>query len=319
MMMRRLASLTVAVLFVFAQQSVRAAEFTLEKSNDGVTVKLDGKLFTQYLTKSGAKPILWPVVGPYGNEVTRAYPMVADGKPGEKKDHHHHRSFWFTHGDVNGISFWHENAEHGNIVHREFLKVAEGRQAVISTVNDWNGPDGKKICEDIRTFTFGSDGDTRWIDVDIRVVASEGDLKFGDTKEGSFGIRVAGTMKETAGEGGRLVNDKGQTSAAAWGKPAAWVDYHGPVEGNKVGVAILNHPSSFRYPTHWHVRTYGLFAANPFGLHDFSGRKKEVDGSHTMKKGESFDLHYRVLIHKGDEKAGKVAEHFERYAKQMRP
>lgn len=319
MMMRYLVLSCGVLLFSIAKSPLQAVEFTLEESSDGVTVKLDGKLLTRYLVKSGAKPILWPLIDPYGNEVTRAYPMVADGQADESKDHPHHRSVWFTHGDVNGVSFWHEDGKHGTIVHREFRKLEEGPRAVISTVNDWLGPDGRKFCEDMRTFTFGADEGTRWFDVDIRVMASYGPLRFGDTKEGSFGIRVAGSMKETAGQGGRLINDSGQTSEDAWGKPAAWVDYHGPVGGNVVGIAILNHPSSFRYPTHWHVRTYGLFAANPFGLRDFAGRKKDIDGSHDMKSGESFDLHYRVLVHTGDEKQAKVAEHFARYAMQPKP
>ena len=93
-------------------------------------------------------------------------------KKGEKKDHIHHRSFWFTHGDVNGISFWHENAKHGNTVHRKFVKVSGGERAVISTINDWVGPDGKKHCEDQRTYTFFVDGKNRYVDVDITVRAA---------------------------------------------------------------------------------------------------------------------------------------------------
>lgn len=316
---RRIQVIFVVLVLSLAKPPLRAVEFTLEESSDGVTVKVDGKLFTRYWLKSGAKPILWPLIDAYGNEVTRAYPVVADGRTGESEDHPHHRSVWFTHGDVNGVSFWHENGKHGTIVHREFRKLEEGSRAVISAVNNWLGPEGTKFCEDTRTFTFGTDEDTRWFDVDITVAATAGPVRFGDTKEGSFGIRVAGTMKETAERGGRLVNHRGQASTAAWGQQAAWVDYHGPVGGNVVGIAILNHPRSFRYPTHWHVRPYGLFAANPFGLRDFAGRKNQIDGSHELKVGESFNLHYRVLIHKGDEKQGKVAEHFARYVMQAKP
>ena len=130
-------------------------------------------------------------------------------------------------------------------------------------------------------------------------------------------IRVAGTMKVDAKKGGRIVNSEGQTDGDAWGKPAAWVDYHGPVDGQTVGVAILNHPGSFRYPSYWHVRTYGLFAANPFGLRDFK-RSGNVDGSHTLAPGESFTLRYRFLFHRGDEKAGKVAEAFAVYSKEAK-
>ncbi|MGE0760081.1 MAG: PmoA family protein, partial [Pirellulaceae bacterium] len=294
--------------------SASAAEFTTETSDEGVTVKVDGQLMTRYLVKSGAKPILWPVIGPTGKEMTRGYPM-RPALPTEKADHPHQRSFWFTHGKVNDIDFWSEQKNHGNIVHREFLRVAGGPHAVIATRNDWVGPDGKKVCEDERTFTFGADAKSRWVDVDLVVKATDGDVVFGDTKEGAFGVRVAGTMDVTFKKGGQIVNSEGDTNEAAWGKPAAWVDYHGPVEGETLGIAILNHPSSFRYPTRWHVRTYGLFAANPFGLHDFLN-SKDVDGAHTIKSGESMLLRYRVLFHQGDEKEGQVAESFRQYSSQ---
>lgn len=293
----------------------RAARFTVEKAEDGVTVNLDGKLLTRYVFKSGTKPILWPLIGPNGQPITRQYPMK-DALPSERNDHIHHRSFWFTHGDVNGISFWHENDGGGYILHKQLMKAEGGETAVIETRNDWVGPGraGEKQCEDIRRITFGVDGDKVWIDFDTTVTASEGPVTFGDTKEGCFGVRVAGTMKVDAKQGGQIVNSQGQRDQAAWGKAAPWVDYHGPVEGERVGVAIMNHPSSFRYPTHWHVRTYGLFTANPFGLSNFTGSPKG-SGDHEMAKGESFSLHYRVMMHMGDEQQGGVAKAFDAYKK----
>ena len=132
-----------------------------------------------------------------------------------------------------------------------------------------------------------------------------------------MGVRVAGTMKVDAKRGGRIVDSEGRTDADAWGKRAAWVDYHGPVDGQTVGVAILNHPGSFRFPTYWHVRTYVLFAANPFGLHDFE-RGKDIDGSHTLSAGDTMTLCYRILLHRGDEKSGKVAEAFAAYAREKK-
>ena len=278
--------------------STSAAELQVKQDRDGVTVTVDGQLFTRYLIKSGAKPILWPVVGPTGKEMTRGYPMREAG-PDEKKDHIHQRSLWFTHGDVNGISFWHEDGGNGEIVHREFLEVRGGKQAVIATRNDWIGPDGKRQCEDERRFVLGADDDQRWIDVVVTVKANDGPVKFGDTKEGSFGLRVAGSMRVELNRGGHIVNSEGQTDAEAWGRRAAWVDYSGPVGDETLGVAVLNHPSSFRFPSYWHVRTYGLFAANPFGLHDFL-RSRQADGSHTLEPGESFTLKYRVIFHQGD-------------------
>lgn len=290
-----------------------AAEFTVDKEADGVTVKVGGQLMTRYITKSGPKPILFPLIGPTGKEMTRGYPMRAV-TPEEKADHPHHRSFWFTHGNVNGVDFWSENKDHGQIVHQEFVKVEGGATATIVTRNQWQDAQGKAICADERTFVFGADDSARWIDAVLVVKATAGDVTFGDTKEGAFGVRVAGTMDVTAKKGGQIVNSDGLVDEAAWGKPAKWVDYHGPVGGETLGIAIMNHPSSFRFPTHWHVRTYGLFTANPFGLHDFPGGQN-LNGSHTIKAGETMTLKYRVLLHAGDEKQGKVAERFADYSK----
>ncbi|HWA99532.1 MAG TPA: PmoA family protein [Pirellulales bacterium] len=301
----------------------RSAEFSVEKTDRGVTVNLDGKLFTEYLIKSGAKPILWPIIGPTGAEMTRNYPMK--DVEGERKDHFHHRSLWFTHMEVNGVNFWAEaqtfNAKQqdkaknlGETVHREFRKVeASGDRAIIETANDWVGPDGKKVLEDVRTITLRTDGDSRLIDFDIDLIASEGPVLFGDNKDGVFGVRVPTTMDVDSKLGGQIVNSNGQTDKDAWGKRADWCDYHGPVEGQTVGIAILDHPTSFRHPTPWHVRTYGLFAANAFGLHDFDPAAE--DGSYTLPKGEKLPFRYRVVLHKGDEKQADIAGAYAKYAK----
>lgn len=289
-----------------------AGEFKLEETQSGIKVLLDRQLFTEYLKLSGVKPILWPIIGPTGKPMTRSFPMARGER--EKMDHPHQRSFWFTHGNVNGVDFWLESKTRGGQqIHREFRRVESGPVGAISAVVDWIAPDGKKVLEDERTYTFRTDGQSRIIDFDITLTASEGEVKFGDTKEGSFGLRVPTVLDVDSKQGGRIINSEGQIDAAAWGKPAAWVDYHGPIDGQVVGLAILNHPSSFRFPTTWHVRTYGLFAANPFGLHDFTGDNAQ-DGSHTLAAGEKMTLRYRVVLHQGDEKEGAIAEQFSKYA-----
>ncbi len=288
--------------------------FELLQDAEGVTVNLDGQLLTRYRIQSGNKPILWPLIGPHGTELTRRFPM-AEALPNERTDHRHQRSVWFTHGEVNGVSFWHEAAGAGRIVHREFVQVQGGNAPVIVTRNDWMCPDGQRLCRDQRTLRFGADDEHVWIDMDLTVTASDGEVTFGDTKEGSFGVRVAGTMKVDSQMGGRIINSEGQTDAAAWGQRAAWCDYHGPVGDHGVGLAIMNHPRSFRFPTYWHVRNYGLFAANPFGVADFTDAPAGA-GDHTLQPGESFTLHYRLLIHEGDHQQGRVAEAFARYAEE---
>ncbi|MEX0936443.1 MAG: PmoA family protein [Pirellulales bacterium] len=311
-MLKRICTIAAIVLGYTLLPHTHAAEVKVEKSDQGAKVLIGDELFTEYITDSGGKPVLWPVIGPTGKAMTRSYPIGEEQVEGERRDHIHHRSIWFTHGAINGVDFWAESEDHGITKHREFVTLKGGDQGLIITRNDWLDADGKKVMEDERTLVFGADEQHRWIDFQINMIASEENVVFGDTKEGTFGVRVAGTMKADSEPGGHIVNSRGQTDGQAWGKPAEWVDYHGPVEGEHLGVAILNHPSSFRFPTYWHVRTYGLFAANPFGLHDFRGADTP-SGEHTLKQGETMTLRYRVILHQGDEKAGRVAEAFDQY------
>jgi hypothetical protein len=283
----------------------------LADTSEGVQVRLDGAPFTTYLAKAGPKPYYFPLIGPTGKRFTRAYPM--ENVAGEKRDHPHQRSMWFTHGKVNGVDFWAETKGHGSIVETS-RKVVDGSPAVgiIKTTDDWLGPDGKVVCSDERTVTFYDTHKARILDFAITIKATNGPVTFGDTKEGMFGVRVASSMDVDAKKGGKITNAEGLTDAAAWGKPSPWVDYVGPVENETVGIAILNGPSSFRHPTTWHVRTYGLFAANPFGWHDF-GMKQP--GDHTIQPGESIRFAYRLVLHTGDTASANLPAAYAGYAK----
>jgi hypothetical protein len=310
-----------ALMFVLALGTVASicstaasAEITADKTEKGVTIKVDGKPFAEYVIDSGSKPIVWPIIGPSGKAMTRAFPMEAAKGT---NDHTHHRSLWFSHGDVNGIDFWTEGRGKGTVKHEEFVDVKGGKTGLIVARNSWMGPDGKKVLEDARTLTFAADENSRWIDFDISLKATVGKVKFGDTKEGTFGLRVPDTMRVDAKKGGRIVNSKGQVDDAAWGMPAEWVDYSGPVDDETLGIAIFNRPDSFRFPTNWHVRTYGLFAANPFGQREFpNGAGK--DGSFTLEKDEKIAFNYRVFLHVGDEKNGKVADAYAAFSKEKK-
>jgi hypothetical protein len=308
--------LLVTTLVLLVALDARAATFTTEKTDRGVTVKIDGQLFTEYLIRSGTKPILWPIIGPTGKPMTRPWPMEPNNTQGVKKpDHPHQRSLWFDHGNVNGVNFWEESSKAGSIRHREFIEVRGGDDARIVTLNDWITPGDKKLCEDERTFTFRSNGDRRIVDFAVTVTASEGPVTFADEKDAGFGMRVPVSMAVDAKQGGRIVNSEGQSDAEAWAQPASWVDYHGPVDGEQLGIAILNHPSSLRYPNRWHVRTYGLFAANPFGKKSLNATSGS-GGPVSLDQGQSFTLRYRVILHRGDEKSAHISEAFAEYAKE---
>jgi Methane oxygenase PmoA len=274
-----------------------------------IEVRVDGKPVTEYIPDDGPKPFFFPMFGPSGSAMTRSFPMKK--VEGEKSDHPHQRSLWFTHGSVNKIDFWSEVSGHGRIVETS-RPTAVGGLAVgtIRTTDDWLGPDGKKVCEDERVVRIYSTKKDRVLDFDVTLKATEGPVTFGDTKEGMFGVRVATSMDVTAKKGGKIVNAGKIENAAAWGKPSPWVDYTGPVNGKTGGIAILNHPSSFRYPTTWHVRDYGLFAANPFGWHDFG---QKTSGEYVLPKGESIRFRYRVILHDGDTASAVLPAAFQGY------
>jgi hypothetical protein len=312
--MRSLISLFICGVVVVITAAPAVAEVGVKKTEGSVEITLDGQPFATYVFNSGFKPIIWPIIGPTGKEMTRAWPLRKDD-PTEKTDHVHQKSFWFDHGNVNGIDFWAETAkEQGRQVQYELVKAEGGKIGTIVTRNVWLGPDATSLLRDERTVRFGGDSESRYIDFDVAVTAVADQVTFGDTKEGSFGVRVNEEMKVERKTGGKIISSEGLEDEKAWGKPAAWVDYYGPIKGETLGIAILNHPGSFRYPTHWHVRPYGLFAANPWGLHDFTGGKEQSD--YLMKKGDSFALRYRVIFHKGDEKQGRIAEAFANYTKE---
>lgn len=296
----------------------KAPVIRLTEGKDQVTVTVDGKLFTRYLANATGRPALWPIHGPSGKAMTRAFPLQSN-LPGESSDHPHHRSLWFAHGNVNKIDFWSEGRGTGSIQHMEFSKVRSEPTPLLETKNQWIDPDGKRICSDVRVVQFGADADRRWIDFDVTIIAdAESPVIFGDTKEGTFGLRVADSIKVDEPGQGHIVNSRLVRDADAWGKTATWVDYHGPVDGEEVGIAVLSHPNSFRFPPYWHVRTYGLMASNVFGVHNFENAI-DRDGSLTLAPGESISFYHRVLLHLGDEQQGRVPEAFAEYVKVEKP
>jgi len=292
--------------------SGQAAGVKLTEHDDKVTVEIDGKLFTEYRFKEPQRPFFYPVIGPTGAPVIRHWP-IEDGYPHEAHDHPHHKSLWYTHGDVNGVDFWADGR--GKIVHEKFLEVSSGAKVgVIASQNKWVAPDGKVVCTDTRTHRFYNTPDAQMMDFEITIHASNGQVTLGDTKEGSMGIRLAPTLRLKGEVGkGHIINSEGQTDGDTWGKRARWCDYYGPVNGEIVGVAIFDHPSNPRHPTWWHVRDYGLYAANPFGIHDFE-KKPAGTGDFVIPAGESATFKYRFYIHEGDEKQGKVADRYAEYA-----
>jgi len=310
----------VAFCAAFAASSPGPEAASLTDDGSKITVKLSGELFTEYHYKGFAKPILYPIIGPTGAGMTRNWP-IKEGVKGEANDHPHHKSFWYTHGSVNGVDFWMEGDKAGKVVHDKLLKAeAAGGRAVIQTADKWVGPDGKCVCTDERTMTFSTGPAGRFIDFEITLIAGDGDVTFGDTKEGTMAIRTCPPLRLTNDKkrgvteaNGKAVNSEGVEGKDVWGKRAKWVDYWGLLEGKTVGVAIFDHPGNPRHPTWWHARDYGLIAANPFGINDFEKKGKGA-GDLKIPAGQKVTFRYRFYFHTGDVAQAEIAKRYEEYA-----
>jgi Methane oxygenase PmoA len=281
---------------------------------DKIDIDLDGKPFTTFHSGvAEGRPYLAPLRAASGKTVTRRFPM--EMIEGESRDHLHHRGLWFSYDDVNGVKFWendpsYKDPQTGRIVATQVLWSPASK--TLDTVFDWNDHSGKTVLVEHRLMTFRSSPTLRIIDFDITLTAPE-KVVFGDTKEGAFAIRLADALTEKSGSG-KMVNAEGkQGMAAIWGKRSSWVDYSGAIDGEKLGIAIFDHPSNPGYPVHWHARDYGLFAVNPWGQHAFDPAAPEAHT--TLPAKGSLRFRWRVVIHAGDTATAHVAELYQEFAK----
>jgi len=280
-------------------------------------VSVDGEPFTDYVYEGVSRPVLYPLLGPAQIHMTRHWP--AEEFAGEEHDHPHHRSVWFEHGNVNNIDFWSEAPGAGKTVHVKFLKVhSGGKVGIVQSTNILVSASNTLVASDVRTLRFYKIPNGKMFDYEVTTYASHGPITFGDTKEGTMAIRLAESMRlvrnKKPGEG-HIVLSTGVRDNETWGKRADWCDYYGPVEGKIVGIAIFDDPRNPRSPTWWHVRDYGLLAANPFGIHDFE-HKPPGSGNLTIPAGKSITFRYRIYLHEGDEKQGHVAEKYAEWKNQ---
>jgi Methane oxygenase PmoA len=309
---------------------VRGATVKLDRSEHQINVTIEGKPFTTYyFDPEVAKPYLMPLRTASGAVITRSFPIKNDASMGDPKGSSfepHQRPLYFGHGDMDGLDFWqepvfdhyysdHVHQAYGHMVLKDIEEAAsQGEMAAIRARFTLNDPSNRVIAEETQSFTFRGDGLIRTVDCEFVLHATAGPLDIGDTKEGTFGIRLA---PELSAPRGHMLNSHGATGEKAiWGKPADWVDYQGEISGKEVGIAIFDSPSSFRHPTTWHARAYGLFAANPFGLREFTGDPAK-DGAWTVPEGKSIKFRYRVLIHEGKFGPSELSAAYAKYASEQ--
>jgi len=300
-------------------------KFVKHEADKKVNVMIDGKLFTSYWWPDSVyKPVLYPIFTPAGTPITRGFPI--NPREGERRDHIHQVGNWLNYGNVNGYDFWgngsegKRNVNGGQIKHLGIQKMTEGSgEGSLLTKASWIDPQGKELLAETTEFHFIAKGSTRIIDRITTLTASGEAVVFKDTKEGSFGIRVARqlelpskedvtltdakghptTVKKMSNEGvtGNYKSSEGLSGEAIWGKRAKWMDLYGSIGNEKISLVIADHPKNLSYPTYWHARGYGLFAANPFGVKDFTEGKQELN--YIIAAGKSLTLRYRIILSSG--------------------
>jgi hypothetical protein len=298
----------------------------VDKSSERkVDVMVDGRLFTSFCWPGNVfKPVLFPVYTSEGTVITRGFPLAP--REGESTDHAHHVGIWLNYGDVNGVDFWGNgssgslNPRGGIIKHLNIEKMSDDSdEALIISNESWVDSTGNEMLSEKTEYHFSGKGSARIIDRITTLTATGGDMKFNDTKEGMFGIRVARqlqlptqediTLQEKQGgtttvkaQGagditGNYRSSEGITGEAVWGTRAKWMDLFGRIGDEVISITVCDHPDNPSYPTYWHARGYGLFSVNPFGAKDFTQGKELVNFA--IPAGKSATFRYRVIVNSG--------------------
>lgn len=337
-----------ALLAAFGQAAV-AAEVKLveQKGKQQVDVLVDGKPFTSYVYWADQKkPLLSPLRTSEGTIFTRGFPL--EKIAGERTDHPHHISSWFNYGNVNDCDFWNSPPEgftrdskvpYGAVKHQNIKAINSGNDAATLEVSsDWIMNDGSKILQQDEKLIFRASKDLRIIDRIITLTAQGKDAVFKDSKEGAIAIRVTRALEEPStkaeiftdaagkptavakldntGVNGVYLSSEGKVGEkGAWSTRAKWMTLSGNVKGEDVCVGIFDHPKNSTYPTYWHNRGYGLFAANPFGAKEFTKGKTTLN--FTIAAGKSETFRFRILIHTGKLTATETEEQYQQFLKDV--
>jgi len=300
-----------------------------DTANRRVDITIDGKPFTSYIWPTTIKkPVLFPIVDADGVTLTRGYPLAP--RAGERTDHPHHTGLWFNYSNVNGYDFWNNSLaipparapKMGTIVFDKIVSAKSGAErGELVTDSTWIDGQNHPILAQTTRYIFAHQGSTRSIDLVVTLKALDKAV-FNDDKDGLLGLRVArwlespeekgGTFTDTNGVAtkvaaaanmpgvapptGEYLTSEGVKGEAAWSTRGRWCALTGhDDQGHTVTIAIFDHPGNENYPTYWHARGYGLFAANPLGQHMFD--RKQPPLNFTLEKGQATTFRYRVVIY----------------------
>ncbi len=314
----------VSFMNVYAQEAVT---FKQKAGEQKVDVLIGGKFFTSYIyTGNIEKPVLYPLQTASGVLVTRGFPL--NPRPNERTDHPHHIGMWFTYGDVSGLDFWNNSYaipdsakyKYGSIKHQQVEATQDGtKSGRLAVTANWVDVKGKVLLKEETTFIFSGDATHRVIDRMTTLTAQQEKVSLKDNKEGIMGIRVARELEIPAdkpeiftdakgiptkvavlnneGVTGNFLTSEGKKGNDAWGTRGKWCLMYGKKNNQDVSIAIFDHPENPGYPTYWHARGYGLFAANNLGQESLSGGKDKLN--YSLEPGKSATFKYRIVITNG--------------------
>lgn len=325
-------------------ETEKRIQLVRDDAQNKVSVLIEGKLFTAYRYPDNIKkPILYPLITPQGSNVTRKFPL--EPSVGERVDHPHQVGVWFNYGDVNGLDFWNNSdslkpeikAHSGTIVHKKILNTEDGdEEARLEVAMDWIAPDGEVLLNENTTFIFKGKDDEYSIDRITKLTAPNKKVVFKDNKEGMLGIRVARELEhpsdkpdiftdangiptavpvlDNEGVNGNYLNSEGIQGHDVWAKRSDWVNLTSVIGDENISLAILDHSENAGYPTYWHARGYGLFAANPLGQEVFSNGKERLNL--TLQSGEDITFKYRIIVASKDMGKSDLDSRFIQFSKE---
>jgi hypothetical protein len=316
---------------------------TPNESAQRVDVAIGGKPFTSYIwPEKVKKPVLDPIRSASGTLVTRGWPLAP--RAGERVDHPHHVGLWFNYESVNGLDFWNNSDEikpadrskMGTILHRRIVSAKGGPDlGELETEMDWVTPSGKVLLRERTQFVFAGDATTRTIDRIATLTATDERVVFADAKDGMIGMRVARQLEQPSNEPlvftdiagratqvpvmdntgvtGEYLSSEGKKGDAVWGTRGRWTILAGDIGKQPITIGIIDHPKNPGFPTYWHARGYGLFAANPLGQKVFSEGRETMN--FTLQPGASATFRYRIVVVDGKAPAERIEHEYAAFAR----
>jgi Methane oxygenase PmoA len=329
----------------FAANGTNGVQVVADQAHQRVDITIDGKPFTSYVWPSSLKkPVLYPLIASDGIDVVRGFPLAP--RPGERVDHPHHAGIWFNYGNVNGFDFWNnsdaikpaDREKMGTIHQQKIVSTKSGRDSgelVVDSV--WTTGAGHDILEQRTRYIFSRQKDERIID-QVTTLHALDHVVFNDDKEGLLGIRVARWLESADEKGGTFTDANGRTTEVpasntpgatgvyltsegkqggqAWGTRGRWCVLTGNTDGHTATLAIFDLPGNPNYPTYWHARGYGLFAANPLGQHIFDPKAPPLN--YTLDKNQNVTFTYRILLLPRAPQPGEMNHDADKFAAEYR-